>query len=169
MKDKLNFLKLFSAMNKKKVRYLVAGGVAVNLYGIERATGDIDIVVHLERHNIKKFVEVMKELGFRPKVPVKLEELASKEMREEWVREKGMKVFSLYDPQNPYFLLDVFVEEPFDFDKVYEERKSIKAGNIRIPLVPIKRLIEMKKKVGRPQDIADVYYLKKIEKEWGDE
>ncbi|HLF86020.1 MAG TPA: hypothetical protein VI584_02970 [Nitrospiria bacterium] len=169
MSDKLNFLKLFSAMNKKKIRYLVAGGVAVNLYGIERATGDIAIVVHLERHNIEKFVEVMKELGFRPKVPVKLEELVSKEMREEWVREKGMKVFSVYDPQNPYFLLDIFVEEPFDFDKVYEERKSIKAGNVRISLVPIKRLIEMKKKAGRPQDIADVHYLKKIEKEWGDE
>lgn len=169
MNDKLNFFKLFSALNKKKVRYLVAGGVAVNLYGIERATGDIDIVVHLEQHNLEKFVEVMKELGFRPKIPVKLEYLLSNKIREEWIREKGMKVFSVYDPQNPYFLLDVFVEEPFDFDKVYEERKSIKAGNVRIPLVPIKRLIEMKKKVGRPQDIADVYYLRKIEKEWGDE
>ncbi len=169
MSDKLNFFKLFSALNNKKVRYLVAGGVAVNLYGIERATGDIDIVVHLERHNLEKFVEVMKELGFKPKIPVLLEDLSSKKMREKWVREKGMKVFSVYDPQNPYFLLDVFVAEPFDFDKVYEERKIIKAGNIRIPLVPIKRLIEMKKKVGRPQDIADVYYLRKIEKEWGNE
>lgn len=169
MNDKLHFFELFSALNKKKVRYLVAGGVAVNLYGIERATGDIDIVVHLEQHNLEKFVEVMKELGFRPKIQVKLEHLLSKEIREEWIREKGMKVFSVYDPQNPYFLLDVFIEEPFDFDKVYEERKSIKAGNVRIPLVPIKRLIEMKKKVGRPQDIADVYYLRKIEKEWGDE
>ncbi|HEC99482.1 MAG TPA: hypothetical protein ENN18_03765 [Proteobacteria bacterium] len=169
MSDKLNFLKLFSTLNNKKIRYLVAGGVAVNLYGIERATGDIDIVVHLERHNLEKFVEVMKELGFKPKIPVKLEYLCSKEMRDKWVREKGMKVFSVYDPQNPYFLLDVFVEEPFDFDKVYEERKNIRAGNVRIPLVPIKRLIEMKKKVGRPQDIADVYYLRKIEKEWGDE
>lgn len=169
MSDKLNFLKLFSTLNNKKIRYLVAGGVAVNLYGIERATGDIDIVVHLERHNLEKLVEVMKELGFKPKIPVKLEYLCSKEMRDKWVREKGMKVFSVYDPQNPYFLLDVFVEEPFDFDKVYEERKNIRAGNVRIPLVPIKRLIEMKKKVGRPQDIADVYYLRKIEKEWGDE
>ena len=59
-------------MNGKKIRYLVAGGVAVNLYGIERATGDIDLVVHLERNNLEKFVEVMKEFGFKPKVPVKL-------------------------------------------------------------------------------------------------
>ncbi len=165
----LNFLNVFSSLNSKKIRYLVAGGVAVNLYGIERATGDIDLVVHLEQHNLEKFVEIMRELGFKPKVPVKLEEFASEEKREEWMREKGMKVFSVYDPKNPFFLLDVFVKEPFDFDKVYEKRKLIKAGNVTVPVVPIKSLIEMKKEAGRPQDIADVYYLKKIEKEWENE
>ena len=165
----LNLLKLFSAMNGKKIRYLVAGGVAVNLYGIERATGDIDLVVHLERNNLEKFVEVMKEFGFKPKVPVKLEDLISNEKREEWIHKKGMKVFSVYDPRNPYFLLDVFVEEPFDFNTVYEERKKIRAGNVTIPVVSMKWLIKMKEKAGRHQDIADVHYLKKIEKEWSDE
>ncbi|MBI5197746.1 MAG: nucleotidyl transferase AbiEii/AbiGii toxin family protein [Nitrospirae bacterium] len=165
----INFLKLFSTLNRKKIRYLVAGGVAVNLYGIERATGDIDLVVHLEQSNLEKLVEVMKELGFKPKVPVKLEDFVRDEKREEWIREKEMKVFSVYDPRNPYFLLDIFVEEPFDFNKVYKERKKIKAGNLTIPVVPIKRLIEMKESVGRPQDIADVYYLKKIEREWENE
>lgn len=39
------FKKLFSQLNANHVRYLVAGGVAVNLYGIERATADIDIAL----------------------------------------------------------------------------------------------------------------------------
>lgn len=163
----LNFLKLFSDLNSKNIRYLVAGGVAVNLYGIERATGDIDIVVHLERHNIERFAEAMKELGFRPKAPVKIEDFADEGKRKEWVQEKDMKVFSIYDPKNPFFLLDVFVEEPFDFNTVYKERRMMKAGKVVIPVVPIRRLIEMKKKADRPQDRADVYYLGKIEKEWG--
>jgi hypothetical protein len=42
------FIALFDALNKNHVQYLVAGGVAVNLYGIERATADIDLVVYLE-------------------------------------------------------------------------------------------------------------------------
>ena len=33
-------------------------------------------------------------------------------------------------------------KKQIDFDKVYEERKSIKAGNVTIPMVPIKRLID---------------------------
>lgn len=165
----IKFESLFSALNKAKVRYLVAGGIAVNLYGIERATADIDLVVDLEEGNLNRFIAIMKELNFKPKIPVRLEDFMKKEIRESWIREKGMTVFSLFDPKTPFFLLDIFVEMPFNFDVVSEEREEIHAEKTIIPVVPIKYLIEMKEKVGRPQDIADVFYLKKIEKEWRDE
>ena len=159
----------FSALNKKRVRYLLAGGMAVNLYGIERATADIDIIVDLKENNLNRFIDVVKELGLKPKMPVKLEDLLKKEQRELWVKEKGMMVFSIYDPKNPFFLLDVFIEVPFDFKKVYHVREKMKAGNIVIPVVPLEHLIEMKDKTGRLQDKADVYYLKKIKNRWKDE
>jgi hypothetical protein len=38
-----------------------------------------------------------------------------------------------------------------------------------IPAVPILDLIAMKEKSGRPQDKADVFYLKKIAEEWSDD
>ena len=48
------FENLFSSLNKESVKYLVAGGIAVNLYGIERATADIDIVLKLAQKNLLK-------------------------------------------------------------------------------------------------------------------
>ncbi|MBM3436431.1 MAG: nucleotidyltransferase family protein [Bacteroidetes bacterium] len=165
----IKFERLFSALNKAKVRYLVVGGIAVNLYGIERATADIDLVVDLEENNLNRFIAVMKELNFKPNVPVRLEDFMKKEIRESWVREKGMTVFSLFDPKNPFFLLDIFVEMPFYFDIVYEAREKIHAEKTIIPVVPIQYLIEMKEKTGRPQDIADVFYLRKIQEEWNNE
>lgn len=164
-----SFLNLFAALNRKRVRYLLAGGLAVNLYGIERATGDIDLVVYLEQHNLDKFVDVMKELGFKPKVPVSIDEFVCEEKRREWISEKGMRVFSFFDPQNPFILLDIFIESPFDFSSVYDNRVKMKAGTTVIPVVPIRTLIEMKEQTGRPQDQADVYFLKQIEKEWENE
>lgn len=165
----LKFEQLFSSLNKKKVRYLLAGGVAVNLYGIERATADIDLIVDLKEGNLEKFVSVMKALGFKPKVPVMLEDFIKKENRDKWIEEKGMMVFSLFDPKNPFFLLDVFVDVPFDFGKVYKGRRKVKAGEVIIPLIPLDILIEMKEKTDRPQDIADVFYLKKIKEKQKDE
>lgn len=165
----IKFESLFSALNKAKIRYLVVGGIAVNLYGIERATADIDLVVDLEENNLNRFIAVMKELDFKPKIPVRLADFMKKEIRESWIREKGMTVFSLFDPKNPFFLLDVFVAIPFNFDIVYEAKEEIHAGKTIIPVVPIQYLIEMKEKTGRPQDIADVFYLRKIQEEWNNE
>lgn len=165
----INFQDIFSVLNKKKVRYLVVGGIAVNLYGIERATADIDLVVEFEGKNLEGFIDALKEIGFRPKVPVSLEDFADADKRRSWIEDKGMMVFNVFNPAAPFFELDIFVEIPFDFDKAYAERTEMMSGEVAVPVLPLKQLIEMKEKADRPQDRADVYYLRKILDEWKDE
>ena len=144
------------------MKYLVAGGIAVNLYGIERATADIDIVLKVDEKNLSKFVRVAKKLGLQPRLPLALDDFINGEKRKSWIVDKDMVVYSLYDAKNPFFLLDIFIQEPFHFEEVYEKRKKIEFENTVIPLVPIKALIAMKENSDRPQDKADVFYLKKI-------
>lgn len=163
------FQNLFAKLNQNRVKYMVAGGVAVNLYGIERATADLDIVLDLSHQNILKFIEAAKTLGLNQKIPVKLEDLVIPEKRREWIETKNMKVFSLYDPKNPFLILDILIEIPLDFHEAYKRRKRIKIEGITIPLLPLEDLISMKEKTERPQDKADVFYLKKIMEEWKDE
>jgi len=148
------------------VKYLVAGGIAVNLYGIERATADIDIVLKVDEKNLSKFVRVAKKLGLQPRLPLALDDLIDGEKRKSWIVDKDMVVYSLYDAKNPFFLLDIFVQEPFHFEEVYEKKKLNLRTNTVIPLVPIKALIAMKENSDRPQDKADVFYLKKITEDW---
>lgn len=163
------FKKLFDSLNEERVEYLLCGGIAVNLYGIERATADIDLVLGLNEENLTKFVKVAKKLALKPKAPVKIEELISAEKRQEWKKDKNMKVFSLYDEKAPFFIIDILIDEPFDFSEVYRRKKEIKFGETVIPIVPIDVLIEMKEKTGRLQDKADVFYLRKIREELEDE
>ncbi|MDF1525932.1 MAG: DUF6036 family nucleotidyltransferase [bacterium] len=160
---------LFNTLNKQTVRYLVVGGVAVNLHGIERATGDIDLMIDLEQENVSKFLETVRELGLKPKIPVKLDEFADSYKRKAWREDKGMLVFPLYDPEHPYFLLDVMTEPPVDFDTVYGDRQEIDFGGTPVATASINTLIEMKKDTGRPQDEADVSHLQMILKSDKDE
>lgn len=160
------FKRLFDSLDKESVKYLVGGGIAVNLYGIERATADIDIILKLDKENLLRFIDVAKELGLKPKIPVKVEDLMDEEKRKDWIVNKGMTVFSLYDPKKPFFLLDIFVDVPFNFDEVYKKRKKIKFMDTIIHVVPIDDLIKMKEKSDRAQDRADIFYLRKILKEW---
>ena len=163
------FKRLFDTLNKAGVKYLVCGGIAVNLYGIERATADIDLAISLDEENLCRFVSAAKKLGLKPKIPVKLEELVEQKKRQEWITNKGMVVFSLYDENAPYFLLDVFIEAQFDFQEIYQRRQELRLGEIAISIAPIDVLIQMKEKTERPQDKADVFYLKKIMGEWKDD
>ena len=156
------FKTIFSALNQERVKYMVAGGIAVNLYGIERATADLDIVVLLEETNLTKFISVAKRLGLKPKVPIRIEDLLDPAKRRAWITEKGMRVFSFFDPKNPFFLMDVFTEFTFDFAAVYRRRGRVRLENTAIPLIPLDVLIEMKRGTGRPQDEADVFHLERI-------
>jgi hypothetical protein len=165
----LLFKKLFSALNNESVKYMVAGGIAVNLYGIERATADIDLIIDLDEKNVSKFVRVAKKLGLRPKIPVQLDDFADTEKRKEWIDQKGMTVFTVYDVENPFFLVDIFVASPFDFDTVFEKREKMEFEDTVISVVPIMKLIAMKERSARPQDKADIFYLKKIMEEWSDD
>ncbi|MBI5407515.1 MAG: nucleotidyltransferase family protein [Nitrospirae bacterium] len=155
---------LFEKLNKSGIDYVVVGGVALVLHGVVRLTADLDLMVHLEESNLSKFVKIMNELGYRPKVPVKAEEFINTETRATWIREKNMKVFNFFHPESPINLVDVFVEEPLDYNLIKSEAMNIMSGNVSIPVVSVKNLIKLKEISGRPQDIADIAALREIEK-----
>ncbi|MBF0106769.1 MAG: hypothetical protein HQM16_15770 [Deltaproteobacteria bacterium] len=156
---------LFIALDKSDVRYLVAGGFAVNFHHINRATADLDVVVHLTEENIIAFDKVMTELGYRPRLPVTGKEFAKKENRDIWINEKNMVVFSYIHPKNFFELIDVFVEEPMPFESLYQNRLVVEAFGVTIPVVGIDDLITMKQNTGRDKDLFDANMLRKKKNE----
>jgi len=156
--------KLFRELDKTKVKYLVVGGVACVLHGVVRLTRDLDLFVDLERDNLKKFLGVIKEMGYKPRVPVPIMDFADESKRKYWMQNKHMLVFSFYHPRNIYETIDVFVYEPIKFETANRDRKVFNAKGTKIPVVSIRNLKKLKKLSGRPQDLADVKALEDIVK-----
>lgn len=150
---------VFRKLNEFHVRYVVAGGIAVVLHGVVRFTADLDIIIDLDAENVDKFARAMAEMEYRPKVPVKAEELGDPSKRKMWIEQKGMQVFSFFHPQKQLELIDVFVNEVMPFSELYAERKIVEADHIPIPIVSIKHLRILKKIAGRPQDLSDIRSL----------
>lgn len=159
---------VFRELHIRKVRYIVAGGIAVNLHGVPRVTQDLDILIDLEKPNIDRFSKVMIGLGYKSRMPVKIEEISVKKNRQDWIKHKHMKVFSLWNKDIPYKIVDVFIENPIDFKLLYKNRVEISIGEFKIPIVSIQYLIKLKKIAGRKQDISDIVSLKRV-KELGRE
>ncbi len=154
---------IFRTLERSNIRYAVAGGVALVLHGVVRFTADLDLIVDLEQENLKRFITVMNELGYRPRNPVRAEGLLDPATREQWRREKGMEVFSFVDPAQPMSLVDVFIEEKIPFQEIIKEIVRVTAKGITIPVVSLHHLKRLKKAAGRPQDLADIEAIEALE------
>jgi hypothetical protein len=151
---------ILGALDSAGVQYLVVGGVAVNAYGYQRLTQDLDLVIGLRRENVRRALDVLSGLGYRPIVPVDISEFADPEKRREWIDYKNMQVFSLESDSYPETTVDVFAEEPFAFgpELAAAEVHDLAPG-VSLPLVRLPTLIAMKRKANRPIDQDDVLHL----------
>jgi len=153
---------VFKALNKAKVKYVVAGGVAVVLHGYVRNTGDLDLIVFLEEKNLKSFFNALKAVGYLPKVPVTQEQFSDAKQRNQWKKTKGMIVFSFVHRDPPFEMIDMFVDEPIAFRDLHQKKKDISVEGITIPLISIDHLIKLKKQAGRNKDLDDIVQLNEI-------
>lgn len=156
-----SFEAIVRALNDVGVRYLVAGGLAVNAHGYLRFTKDADFVIQLIPDNIMRTFAALGALGYRPLAPVTAKQFADQTMRESWIRDKNMQVLQLWSEHHPETSIDIFVHEPFPFDEEYA-KALIKPlyGAIDVRFVSIPTLIAMKQAAGREQDRIDIEHLR---------
>lgn len=152
-------LELFKKLNEKHLDYAVVGGVALVLHGVVRVTADLDLVVALERENLERLLSAMKELGYRPRIPVSPEALLEPENRALWIAEKNMEVFSFYDPAKPLALVDIIIREELGYREIRQHAVLVPVDGLQVPVVAVDDLIALKRIAGRPQDLEDIKAL----------
>lgn len=155
-----SFLDIVNALNAAGVRFLVAGGLAVNAHGYLRFTRDVDLAVELVPDSIEKTFSALASIGYTPNVPVRAKDLADTQTRERLIREKNMEVLQFWSDQHRDTSLDVFVRHSFDFDTEYRlaPRKTMDGAG-EIAYVSYATLIAMKREADRPQDRLDIFEL----------
>lgn len=158
----VRFETIIDALEKAKVRYVVAGGFAVNLHGFLRFTKDLDLLIDLEPEHAAHAMSVIGELGLKPRVPIALAEFSDPEKRDDWFRNRNMLVFQLWDPADPLSTVDVFIRNPIAFDELWQRSEVVDLGATACRIVGIQDLIRMKTEAGRPQDLRDIQELRRI-------
>lgn len=157
------FIRIARCLHEEGARYLLAGGLAVVVHGYGRMTYDVDLIVQLEPENVLKAFRALRKAGYQPRVPVTADQFADRPTREGWIRDKGMVVLNMWSDEFSDTPVDVFVTEPFDFNKVYERApcETLEDGT-PFRFVDIRTLIEMKRRAGREKDLDDIRHLEMI-------
>lgn len=162
-----NLREIFKALADAQAEYVVVGGLAVIMHGHLRATRDLDLVIGLQPDNCAKAMDALSGIGLRPRLPVSLADFADPAKREDWVTNRNMLVFQLWDPANPERSVDVFVREPMDFQAMRSEAVTKDLDGVPIRVASIRHLIQLKQSAGRPMDLDDIAALREIASETG--
>ncbi len=162
------YFEILEALYKKKVKYLIVGGLAVNLYGVPRLTQDIDLIISTRKLNVVRINEVLKYLGYTPRLPVNPKDLTDSEKVKDWIENRNLKTFSFYHKEDNYKVIDILLVHPLHFEESFKNKTVKKVKDFEIYLASINDLIKTKGFSGRMQDASDIKMLKKVRKYLGE-
>jgi hypothetical protein len=152
---------IFKALNQRRVRYLVAGGIAVNACGYLRFTKDVNFVIELTSANVIETFGALNKLGYHPNVAITAEQLANANNRQRWIEEKAMRVLQFWSDQHPETPVDLFIDVPFDFDAELSGATWKQLRDVgTIPVLALPTLVKLKRAANREQDRIDLENLR---------
>lgn len=124
---------IFEALERAGIEYLIVGGVAVNLYGYNRFTGDIDILMALTPKNLEKMDELMRKLGY--------------------IKKEGLEVYAFIAPEMPQLDINIPIKETMDFSQYNKRKTTIEVWDMRLPVMNINDLLSMERPTERRIDL----------------
>lgn len=135
---------VFRCLKKHKVKYLVIGVIAAVLYGVPRATFDLDILIEATSKNVRKLLDALLEAGLYTASITSVAEVLSTEVT----------VFK------DLVRIDVQTSTPgLEFKKAWKNRKTMQYKMIDFHVVAKSDLIASKRAAGREKDLEDVRLL----------
>ena len=141
----LNQLKdVFSSLEKHQVKYLVIGGVASILYGVPRATFELDITIEPTKDKAEKLLSAFEEARIGTASLISAEDFVAHE------------ITIIKD----YVRIDVQTKTPgINLNESWERRENMDYGGQNFFVVSKEDLIASKRSAGRKVDIEDVALL----------
>lgn len=147
--------KIIGSFNKNKLDYVLVGGAALVVHGIPRGTLDIDVYIVAKVETVNKLFKITEALGLKSKQRAILAIAhSSKLIANQWIS------FS-YGGKD---ILDVFLAEQKEFEKIFKDAKLKRDKDISIKVASLEDIELMKKASGRPVDIADIELIKETRK-----
>jgi predicted nucleotidyltransferase len=139
---------LLRSLKEHKVDFVIIGATAFPVHGYARATLDIDIFIRPTEVNAERTWSALKAFGYDV-TDVKIEDLLKKKLL--------IRQYAVETDIHPFV-------KGISFEEVWRNKVRAKFGNTFVNFASLKDLIRMKRAAGRPKDLEDLKYLKKLKK-----
>jgi hypothetical protein len=155
---KFDARELFIALAHNDVEYVTIGGIAIQAYGGQRLTQDLDVTIAASPENIERLASALLDLDARILGP-------------DGQRSSSVPTAPLLASSDQWHLITI--HGPLDvltlpahlgsFADMRSRAHEVPLGNLTIPIAHREDLLKMKRAAGRPQDLADVRLLESLD------
>jgi hypothetical protein len=149
---------LFSALAHRDVEYVTIGGIAIQAYGGQRLTQDLDVAIAASTDNVARLASALLDLDARILGP-------------DGRHSRSVPTAPLLASSDQWHLITV--HGPLDvltlpahlgsFADMRARAHEVPLGDLSIPIAHREDLLKMKRAAGRPQDLADVRLLESLD------
>jgi hypothetical protein len=149
---------LFKALAHRNVEYVTIGGIAIQAYGGQRLTQDLDVAIAASTDNLQRLASALLDLDARILGP-------------DGRRSRSTPTAHLLASSDQWHLTTV--HGPLDiltlparlgsFADMRARAHEVPLGDLSIPIAHREDLLTMKRAAGRPQDLADVRLLESLD------
>ena len=137
---------LLRALNAEGAEYLIVGGYAFAVHGRIRATKDVDIFIGTSKTNAANVWRALSVFG-APLDDLSVQDLCTPDT-----------FFIMGRPPNQIDIITTI--DGVEFEAAWSRRVELTYGGVRVHYIGLSDLITNKEASDRPQDRADVAYLR---------
>jgi hypothetical protein len=149
---------LFRALAHRGVEYVTIGGIAIQAYGGQRLTQDLDVTVAASTDNLARLASALLDLDARILGP-------------DGQRSRSVPTAPLLASSDQWHLitvhgsLDVLTLPAHlgSFADMRARAHEVPLGDLTVPIAHREDLLKMKRAAGRPQDLADIRLLESLD------
>ncbi len=140
---------LYASFASHDVKYLVIAGVAAILYGVNRTTVNVDVLIEATPGNAEAALAALRELGLGTALLMTPEGLLS-------------DAITIFEDVLP---VDIHTQAPgIDFEEAWDRRQVADVHGTPVNIAAVQDLIASNEAAGRPQDLEDVEVLRRIQR-----
>ncbi|MCK6607147.1 MAG: hypothetical protein L6Q46_02445 [Flavobacterium sp.] len=144
-------LNIWKSFQKHNVKYITIGGFAVNIYGYNRSTGDLDILIEDSIENRKNLRKAFVDIGIGD-----FESIETMQFIPGWTD------FTLDFGLRLDVMTSIKGLEDKSFDSLLSDATIVMIGDIPVNFIDYKNLVIAKKATNRLKDQLDLEELGKL-------
>ncbi len=146
-----DFEELFECLSRRNVKALVVGAHAVAYHAKPRYTKDVDVLIEPSATNAKCLLQALDDFGF-----------GSLDLVIEDFSHPGKIVQLGYEPNRVDFITSL---GSVSFEEAWAGRVEGRYGAQSVFFLGLRELMRAKEDAGRPQDLADLEWLRQVEED----